>query len=97
VVLRQRHPEHLITHGPHAYRGRADRLERAGERLQRRLQDGRAFQIVKRYWQPAELEAELAAVGWRAVVGNTPWAFIHGSATRAKEDHIEGFEPPAPQ
>jgi hypothetical protein len=88
------HPEHAATHGPPAYRDRADRLkEGTGERRQRRLQDGRAFQIVKRYWHPPELEVELATIGWHAIVRTTPWAFIYGSATRAKEDHASGSEP----
>jgi hypothetical protein len=91
------HPEHAAAHGPHAYRDAADRLEWTGERRQRRLQDGRAFQIVKRYWHPPELEAALAAIGWHAVVRNTPWAFIHGSATRAKEDHDRGADPAPPR
>jgi len=80
------HPEHAAGHGPPAVRDRGDRPELADERRERRLQDGRAFQIVKRYWHPLELERELAAIGWHADVRTTPWAFIFGSATRA-EDH----------
>ena len=36
-----------------------------GEVVRRSLSDGREFDIVKRFWTPAELEAELAALGWR--------------------------------
>jgi SAM-dependent methyltransferase len=79
------HPDHAAAHGPDAHRVRGDRPQPAGERRQRRLQDGRAFQIVKRYWHPLELEIELAAIGWHAEVRNTPWAFIYGSATRAED------------
>jgi len=85
------HPEHAVAHGPHPYQGRVSRPQQAGERRQRRLQDGRAFRIVKRYWHPQELEAELAAVGWHAVVRNTPWAFLYGSARRAEEYRATGF------
>lgn len=82
------HPDHAATHGPRAVRDRGDRPELAGEgeRRERRLQDGRAFSIVKRYWHPSELATELAAIGWHAEVRTTPWAFIYGSAARA-EDH----------
>jgi demethylmenaquinone methyltransferase/2-methoxy-6-polyprenyl-1,4-benzoquinol methylase len=79
------HPDHAAEHGPKPYRDRVDRPELAGERRERRLQDGRAFQIVKRYWHPVELERELAAIGWQAEVRNTAWAFIKGSATRADD------------
>jgi SAM-dependent methyltransferase len=85
------HPQHAATHGPSTYRDRVDRPELAGEHRQRRLQDGRIFQIIKRYWHPSELEAELAAIGWHATVRNTPWAFIYGTATRAQEDHDISF------
>jgi SAM-dependent methyltransferase len=79
------HPDHAATHGPRAYRDRVDRPEPAGERRQRRLQDGRAFQIVKRYWHRLELETELSTTGWHAEVRTTPWAFIFGSASRAEK------------
>ena len=36
-----------------------------GEIARRRLSDGREFDIVKRFWEPRELEREVAAVGWR--------------------------------
>jgi SAM-dependent methyltransferase len=90
------HPQHAATHGPPTYRDRVDRPELAGERRQRRLQDGRTFQIIKRYWHPSELEAELAAIGWHATVRNTPWAFIYGTATRAQEDHATSPDPAPP-
>jgi hypothetical protein len=41
--------------------------------------------------------AELAAMGWHATVRNTGWAFIYGSATRAKEDNDSGFDPAPPR
>ena len=36
-----------------------------GDVQQRRLNDGRGFQVVKRYWQPAELVDFGASLGWR--------------------------------
>jgi demethylmenaquinone methyltransferase/2-methoxy-6-polyprenyl-1,4-benzoquinol methylase len=39
---------------------------------QRRLADGREFTIVKRAYAPRDLEARLAAVGWRATVTVLP-------------------------
>jgi SAM-dependent methyltransferase len=49
----------------------------------RELADGRRFRIVKRLWHPHELEAELAALGWRAEVHATGTAFIHATAVPA--------------
>jgi SAM-dependent methyltransferase len=50
------------------------------EREVRRLSDGREFEIVKRYWEPGELEARLAAIGWSFTAAKTANGyFIHGS------------------
>ncbi len=76
--------DHAALHGPRdvpdpvgdaAYPG-------LGERKPRVLSDGRAFTIVKRYWTPAGLEDDLAALGWDARCATTDWAFLHGTATR---------------
>ena len=48
----------------------------------RELVDGRRFRIVKRYWAPEELAAELRALGWEAAVAETKWAFICGYGRR---------------
>jgi SAM-dependent methyltransferase len=57
----------------------------AGETARRRLSDGREFDIVKRWWQPAELEREVAAVGWSLTVRTTTNGyFISGAGTRAR-------------
>jgi len=37
----------------------------SGEVARRSLSDGREFDIVKRYWTPAELEDELGTLGWQ--------------------------------
>jgi SAM-dependent methyltransferase len=42
-----------------------------GDVQQRRLNDGRVFQVVKRIWQPRELADFGASVGWRLNVGVT--------------------------
>jgi SAM-dependent methyltransferase len=50
-------------------------------REQRRLDDGREFEIVKRYYEPAALVAQLAELGWRSEVRSTGEFFIYGVAT----------------
>ncbi|MFZ1995877.1 MAG: methyltransferase domain-containing protein [Solirubrobacteraceae bacterium] len=51
--------------------------------MTRRLDDGREFQIVKRFYDPPELERALGELGWHASVAATPEFFIYGTATRA--------------
>lgn len=46
----------------------------------RRLDDGRTFSIVKVFYEPAKLEAQLETLGWRAQVGRTETFFIYGQA-----------------
>ena len=48
----------------------------------RRLNDGREFRAVKVYWEPEELRARLAGLGWSFDVTTTEWAFIHGAGCR---------------
>ena len=43
----------------------------SGEVVRRSLSDGREFDIVKRVWTPAELERELATLGWELSAGET--------------------------
>ena len=55
-----------------------------GEVARRRISDGREFDIVKRFWQPGELEREVAAVGWDLRVRTTTNGyFISASGSRA--------------
>lgn len=57
------------------------RLPQAGEQTMiRRLDDGREFRIVKRFYDPPELERELRSLGWDCQVGATGEFFIHGTA-----------------
>lgn len=46
----------------------------------RRLNDGREFTIVKVYYEPADLESRLQALGWDANVLRTETYFLHGTA-----------------
>ena len=51
----------------------------------RTLADGREFHIVKRTWAPRDLERELAALGWSAVVEEHQGLFVHGEAVRTRD------------
>jgi SAM-dependent methyltransferase len=51
--------------------------------MTRRLDDGREFQIVKRFYDPDRLAAELAQSGWSCRIDSTGEFFIYGTATRA--------------
>jgi demethylmenaquinone methyltransferase/2-methoxy-6-polyprenyl-1,4-benzoquinol methylase len=51
--------------------------------MTRKLDDGRAFQIVKRFYDPKGLTDALRELGWSAQVGATPGFFIYGTAARA--------------
>jgi demethylmenaquinone methyltransferase/2-methoxy-6-polyprenyl-1,4-benzoquinol methylase len=46
--------------------------------VRRRLNDGREFDIVKVFYEPAELEARLAALGWHGTVRSTGKFFLFG-------------------
>jgi demethylmenaquinone methyltransferase/2-methoxy-6-polyprenyl-1,4-benzoquinol methylase len=43
----------------------------SGGVVRRSLSDGRQFDILKRFWTPAELERELAELGWQLSAGAT--------------------------
>lgn len=51
-------------------------------RLERRLNDGRAFQIYKIFYDPPELEQQLSELGWKISVRKTGRFFIHGQGQR---------------
>lgn len=54
-----------------------------GEVVRRSLSDGREFEIVERFWTPAELQRELAALGWHLSAGATPNGhFVFASGRR---------------
>jgi demethylmenaquinone methyltransferase/2-methoxy-6-polyprenyl-1,4-benzoquinol methylase len=52
----------------------------AGAHPQRRTLGDRAYTIVKRYWTPEELTAELAALGWSAELRASGTRLFHGAA-----------------
>jgi SAM-dependent methyltransferase len=49
---------------------------------QRRLDDGREFEIVKRYYEPTALAGQLAELGWECELHSTGEFFFYGIATR---------------
>jgi demethylmenaquinone methyltransferase/2-methoxy-6-polyprenyl-1,4-benzoquinol methylase len=58
-------------------------VQTGDETARRTVSDGREFEIVKRFYEPLELEAELAALGWDASVRTTAnGIFLVGSARR---------------
>ncbi len=48
--------------------------------VERRLNDGRVFRIVKVFYETRQLAARLRELGWTAQVRGTPNFFIYGSA-----------------
>jgi SAM-dependent methyltransferase len=59
------------------------RLPDQGEAtMTRRLEDGREFQIIKRFYEPSQLTADLRQLGWDAQIATTGEYFIYGAAAR---------------
>jgi demethylmenaquinone methyltransferase/2-methoxy-6-polyprenyl-1,4-benzoquinol methylase len=53
-----------------------------GDTQERELNDGRRFTVVKRFWQPAELTAEAAALGWHLdATVTTHGGILHANGT----------------
>jgi 2-polyprenyl-3-methyl-5-hydroxy-6-metoxy-1,4-benzoquinol methylase len=50
----------------------------------RKLNDGKEFNIVKIFYQPAELEAKLRQAGWQITAAETPQYFIYGHGSNRK-------------
>jgi 2-polyprenyl-3-methyl-5-hydroxy-6-metoxy-1,4-benzoquinol methylase len=48
--------------------------------MERKLNDGRSFQIYKIFYSPAELAAKLDAIGWDAEMHGTESFFLYGHA-----------------
>lgn len=61
----------------------ADQRPGAGDEvvIERKLNDGRSFQIVKVFYAPAELAAKLDAMGWDARMHGTESFFLYGHAS----------------
>jgi demethylmenaquinone methyltransferase/2-methoxy-6-polyprenyl-1,4-benzoquinol methylase len=47
----------------------------------RRLNDGREYRIVKRFYEPDTLQHQLAGLGWDVTVRATPSYFFYGAGT----------------
>ena len=63
--------------------------------VRRRLDDGQTFEIVKVFYEPERLEAQLGALGWRAEVGQTETFFLYGTAK--PDDNVSLLEPSPPK
>jgi demethylmenaquinone methyltransferase/2-methoxy-6-polyprenyl-1,4-benzoquinol methylase len=50
--------------------------------INRQLNDGRSFRIVKVFYRPADLAARLRQLGWSAEIRATPNYFLYGAASR---------------
>jgi demethylmenaquinone methyltransferase/2-methoxy-6-polyprenyl-1,4-benzoquinol methylase len=50
----------------------------------RKLNDGRSFQVVKRFYDREKLSERLAALGWQNSLSVTNRFFIFGSGTRSR-------------
>lgn len=60
------------------------RIELRDDRVTRRLNDGREFQVYKLYYDPRSLEARLSGLGWSFDVARTDTYFLYGSGLPAE-------------
>jgi ubiquinone/menaquinone biosynthesis C-methylase UbiE len=64
-------------------------LAPVGEQVMtRRLNDGTAYQVVKNFWSPKELEERFLSAGLFVSAHETPSYFIYGSGERARTPGI---------
>jgi SAM-dependent methyltransferase len=56
---------------------------KAGETMVRRLEDGREYRIVKRFYEPQALQDRLTGLGWEVQVASTTGCFICGQGSPA--------------
>jgi SAM-dependent methyltransferase len=65
-----------------------ERIDRRGT-VERKLNDGRRFKIVKFFYEPDILQKQLLQLGWEGAVQSTGQFFLHGHVGRAetKPDH----------
>jgi ubiquinone/menaquinone biosynthesis C-methylase UbiE len=64
----------LSTASDHVLPGEGDIV------AERKLNDGSRYSIYKIFYHPAQLQARLEALGWRAAVSSTESFFLHGQA-----------------
>ena len=55
-------------------------IDRTGV-VERKLNDGRVFKIVKLFYEPTQLENALGRLGWEATIKTSGEFFIYGTAT----------------
>jgi demethylmenaquinone methyltransferase/2-methoxy-6-polyprenyl-1,4-benzoquinol methylase len=74
------HPDHFATTSPPRT---ADRPASArNQPIADSERAVRTYEIVKRYWRPADIERDLASRGWTCTAAETTFAFLHGTARR---------------
>ncbi len=56
------------------------RIDQSGQ-VERKLNDGQVFRIVKVFYEPPQLEERLSALGWRGSVQSTGDYFLYGCVT----------------
>ena len=64
-------------------------INRSG-RVERRLNDGRTFEIVKIFYEPEQLEERLSSLGWQGYVRTTGKFFLYGCVSHEVEAR-DGF------
>jgi demethylmenaquinone methyltransferase/2-methoxy-6-polyprenyl-1,4-benzoquinol methylase len=64
-----------------------DALDTSGV-VQRRLNDGRTFRVVKQFYEPALLEREMVERGWTGSVRTTGRFFLYGSMTLVGQTQV---------
>lgn len=64
--------------------------------LERRLNDGRTFRIVKVFYQPDDLQARLMELGWHMSIQTTPSFFLYGHGQLRADEGIEMSEAKQP-
>ena len=55
--------------------------------VERKLNDGRTFEIVKIFYEPSALREQLVQLGWEGSVCPTAQFFLHGHLWRAEAGH----------
>jgi SAM-dependent methyltransferase len=68
--------EHVDERGKEVYLAGRDEI------VERTLNDGRRFRVVKNFVDPADLERRLSQLGWDAVIGRDGPDWVYGEARR---------------
>lgn len=84
-IVDNAHPEYACAHGPGDWpvAAKPRQIEHAGNEIRKRtLRDGSEWTMVKHFWWPKELVAQLGELGWVADVSHTSFAFLYGIVGR---------------